>query len=86
MEPAQDTPPAGAQAKTVERPINAVDVALYAILVLIWGISFYAIEFQLGTVPVEVSIENKGHGRSVELVVKNGFAYRPADLERSSTR
>ena len=65
MEPAQDTPPAGAQAKPVERPINAVDVALYAILVLIWGISFYAIEFQLGTVPVEVSIapENRRRNR-----------------------
>lgn len=58
---AQTAVPAGALppdalAKPVERPINAVDLALYAILVLIWGISFYAIEFQLGTVPVEVSI------------------------------
>ena len=56
IEQSQNALSAGAQANPVERPINAVDIALYGILVLIWGISFYAIEFQLGTVPVEVSI------------------------------
>lgn len=53
---AKNAVPTGAQGKPAERPVNAVDIALYGILVLIWGISFYAIEFQLGTVPVEVSI------------------------------
>lgn len=43
--------------KPYERPIGLVDVALYAVLVIIWGGSFYAIEFQLeSAVPVEVSI------------------------------
>jgi drug/metabolite transporter (DMT)-like permease len=39
-----------------DRPIRLSDLAVYVIIVLFWGGSFYGIEFQLGTVPVEVSI------------------------------
>jgi drug/metabolite transporter (DMT)-like permease len=56
IEQTQNGAPPGAKAKPFERPIGAVDLALYAVLVIIWGGSFYAIEFQLGVVPIETSI------------------------------
>jgi drug/metabolite transporter (DMT)-like permease len=37
-------------------PMSLSDFALYAVLVGIWGVSFIAIEFQLGVVSIEVSI------------------------------
>jgi drug/metabolite transporter (DMT)-like permease len=38
------------------RAISPSDVALYAVMVGLWGASFIGIEFQLGVVPPEVSI------------------------------
>ncbi|NQV80363.1 MAG: DMT family transporter [Alphaproteobacteria bacterium] len=50
-----ETPTPGS-ATPRERPMTLGDVGLYAALVLLWGGSFLAIEFQLGVVSPEVSV------------------------------
>ena len=44
------------------------NTALYIVTVLIWGSTFFAIEFQLGTVAPEVSIVYRFAGASILLM------------------
>ncbi len=60
-----------------DRPMRPVDVVIYAILVVIWGGSFYAIEFQLGTVPIEQSIFYRYAVAALTLVLVCVAARRP---------
>ncbi|WP_152979756.1 DMT family transporter [Mesorhizobium sp. 1M-11] len=54
----QSRPPEAAPAtrSASERPFEPLDYGLYALTVIAWSLSWYAIEFQVGTVANEVNI------------------------------